>query len=94
MGAFDSIALLSDLALASRTPALASTLLAMTRYMEWPTEGAAQAIACHLDCVAEDEDCDAATRAIAALLARCWLYGGIAENLVDARLAEHARYAD
>ena len=78
MGAPDSIGTLADIAAACDARALASTLLAMTRFAERPSAGAAEAIACHLDCVADEEACDSATRAIATLLSRCWLYGDVA----------------
>ncbi|MFT3735895.1 MAG: hypothetical protein QM776_12855 [Rhodocyclaceae bacterium] len=78
MGAPDSIGTLADIAAACDARALAATLLAMTRYAEFPSRGASELVACHLDCVADEEACDSATRAIAALLSRCWLYGDAA----------------
>jgi hypothetical protein len=75
MGAPESISTIADIASVCDARALAATLLAMTRFAEFPSRGAAEMIACHLDCVADEEACDNATRAIAALLSRCWLYG-------------------
>jgi hypothetical protein len=75
MGARESDFRLQETALMAHTPALASCLVAMTQFAEAPTSEIAQRIVCHLDCASEDESCDAATRAICALLARCWLYG-------------------
>lgn len=54
---------------------LAACLLAMTRFVEQPCGWNAQRIVCLLDCLADDPHTDAATRAIAALLAQRWLYG-------------------
>jgi len=75
MGAPEINGLLEELALRSHSPSLGVALLALTRFVEHPEKGSPEAIACQLDCVADDESCDAATRAIAALLTRCWLYG-------------------
>jgi len=66
---------LRETAMAATVPALASSLVTMTQFVEHPSIEAAQRIVCQLDCVSDDESCDAATRAICALLARSWLYG-------------------
>ena len=66
---------LRETAMAAQAPALASTLVAITQFIEQPSPEVAQRIVCQLDCASEDESCDAATRAICALLARSWLYG-------------------
>jgi hypothetical protein len=57
----------------TRTSALAAALFAMTRYAESPRAAVAQMVVCHLDCVADDERCDALTREVCAALARRWL---------------------
>lgn len=54
--------------------ALAACLLALSRFAEHPEGAQAQRIVCLLDCLAEDPRSDAATRALAALLAQRWLY--------------------
>jgi hypothetical protein len=64
-------------ALASRSPALASTLVTITRFVERPSAAEAQRVVCQLDCAGE-ECSEPATRAICQLLARCWLYGNAA----------------
>ncbi|MGC3961901.1 MAG: hypothetical protein QM803_00885 [Rhodocyclaceae bacterium] len=58
---------------AARFSALAAALFAMTRYAESPRLAVAQMVVCHLDCVAEDERCDALTREVCAALARRWM---------------------
>ncbi|GAA5169857.1 hypothetical protein [Viridibacterium curvum] len=80
MGAPDSLGTLADIAAACDARALAATLLAITRYAEFPSRAAQEVVACHLDCVADEDACDNATRAIASLLSRCWLYGEIART--------------
>jgi hypothetical protein len=75
MGAREPDLHLVETALMASAPALASCLVAMTQFAESPMPANVQRIVCHLDCASEDESCDAATRAICALLARCWLYG-------------------
>ncbi len=75
MGIWELDLWLTETALAASAPALASSLVAMTQFAERPSPAAAQRIVCQLDCASEDESCDPATRAICALLARCWLYG-------------------
>lgn len=54
---------------------LAACLLAMTQFVEQPCGWGAQRIVCLLDCLAEDTTSDAATRAIATLLAQRWMFG-------------------
>lgn len=75
MGAWEPDLWLLETALCAEAPALAASLVAMTKFAEAPSPELAQRIVCHLDCASEDESSDAATRAICALLARCWLYG-------------------
>lgn len=85
MGAPENLIFLRELAGRCGVPALANCLLRMSCFAEAPNEAEAQVIVCQLDCVADETTCDAATRALASMLARCWLRGAPGQGMTAIR---------